>query len=157
MVHIVFAPNFRLEVDLPPELASNPELPENIAQFWPALELVAFSQQPHIDEGVGASHVPAKLLNVTPNIQAFWVALRPIMMQIIDQHPTLVGKRGSRYGRVPDEPTLISQFGSSMLKLDPETGQPRWQSFKAERDQSYAVWVLREFFVHCTGGPGFPI
>lgn len=143
-------------MDLSAELASNPEVPENIAQFWPALELVAFSQQPHLDEAFKASHVPAELLNVAPNIQAFWVALRPIMMQLIDQHPTFVGRRGSRYGRVPDEPTLISQFGSSMRKLDPETGQPRWQSFKAARNGSYAIWVLKEFFNFLTG-PGFPI
>jgi hypothetical protein len=139
MVLIVFAPNFRREVDLPPELTSNPELPENIEQFWPALSLVALSQQPHVDEAFSASHVPAELISVASNIQAFWFALRPIMMQLIDQHPTLVGKRGSRYGRVPNEPALISRFGSSMLALDPETGQPRWQSFKAERDGSFAI------------------
>jgi len=156
MVHIVFSPNYKLDADLPPELANSLELPVDIEQFWSALALVAFSQQPQIDGGIAAVRLPDKLLDVAHDIQAFWLALRPIMVQIMAEHPTLVGRRQGP-GRVPFDFILVSDFAVSMHKSDAATGKPGWQLFDPAKGESYAIWVLKEFFDFLTGGPGFSI
>jgi hypothetical protein len=156
MVHIVFSPNYKLDADLPPEIVHNTELPVDIEQFWPALALVSFSQQPQIDGGISAVRLPDKLLDVAPHIQAFWLSLRPIMVQILAEHPTLVGRRQGP-GQVPFDFILVSDFAVSMIKSDAATGQPGWQLFDPAKGESYAVWVLKQFFDFLTGGPGFSI
>jgi hypothetical protein len=123
MVHIVFSPNYKLDADLPPELANSLELPVDIEQFWSALALLA---------------------------------LRLIMVQIMAEHPTLVGRRQGP-GRVPFDFILVSDFAVSMHKSDAATGKPGWQLFDPAKGESYAIWVLKEFFDFLTGGPGFSI
>jgi hypothetical protein len=160
VVYLLFSPNYGLEVDLSIELAVDTATPENIEQFWYALNYVNLSQNPAV-EGLPAVRLPARLLNVPPEIQEFWLALRPAMVTIMKEHPTLVGKREG-YG--PRSPPLLADhqivygFSIVMDKIDPETGLPRWQSFERRRNKedSYAIWVLREFFDYCTG-PGFAI
>jgi hypothetical protein len=61
-------------------------------------------------------------------------------------------------GHVPPDEQMVGRFADWMNKKDPETGIIRWQGFDARPDptQSYAVWVLKEFFDHVKG-PGFAI
>jgi hypothetical protein len=155
MVYLLFSPNYGLEVDFEPELAYGAEVPQGIDQFWAALARVAFSQQPAVDGGFGAVNLPTALLDVSPDIQSFWQALRPAIVKILAEHPTLVGQRAGRYSQPPPDPQIVGQFGAWMTDLDSETGRPRWQS-RPERDQSYAVWVLKEFFDYAKGR-GFAI
>jgi hypothetical protein len=155
VVQIVFAPNFALEVDLDPALASSPDIPLDIDQFWQALSVLWYQPSAELG-GVAGIFVPTDLKNVPPHLQQFWQALRPTFLTILDQHPTLVGRRQGRYSHPPDDVNMLSQFGARMLELDPTTKKPQWQLFNAEHAQGYAVWVLRQFFSFCTG-PGFSI
>ena len=159
MVYLLFSPNYGLEVDLSLGLAYGTDTPPHIDEFWRALPQVAFSQQPAVDGGFSAINLPADLLDVGPDIQAFWQALRPTIVTILAEHPTLVRKRGSPYGKVPTDPAILAQFGHWMNEKDPGAEAPRWRQLfdaRPDREQSYAVWVLKQFFDYCTG-PGMSI
>jgi hypothetical protein len=136
MVYLLFSPNYGLEVDLPLELAYGTDVPKDIDQFWRAMDLISFSPQPQIDEGIAAVRLPDTLLDVPPEIQEFWLALRPTIVTILREHPTLVGRRQGP-GRPPLDIQIVGRFCSRMTDKDPKTGLPRWQLF----DRRFDGWT----------------